>query len=301
MAGMMHGLAVHAKLYPIIYTLSFMTYLAYCDEGQKWKNTLQPNDKIKKNSIQKSTLSSCYPFPWLQPKRLMHLIQLWIYRLLNPSSLLFLLSFSSTFGIFTYLAIVQYGKEALEEGLLYHFSRVDHRHNYSMFWYWIYLARARLTEYPSSSSSLAVMGKALLLPQIVLLLYSSLGIAPYDLSFALFIQTFLFVTQNKVITAQYFTWYLCLLPPCSNRINWHNKSLIRSCIVLGISIGVWLGMAFMLEMKGMSVHLLVWLASISFFIANVNLLGMILSNYKGFDSGNDEIKDIQRSTKTKQQ
>jgi phosphatidylinositol glycan class M len=132
-----------------------------------------------------------------------------------------------------------------------------------------------------ASSSFPALGKLLLLPQLVLLLYSSLGIAPFDLSFALFVQTFFFVALNKVITAQYFTWYLVLLPLCSDRIRWGSKDVISALSLLGLSIIIWLGAAFCLEMKGMAVHLQVWIASLLFFAANVNVLRTILANYKG--------------------
>mmetsp|Transcript_24913 Transcript_24913/g.37242 ORF Transcript_24913/g.37242 Transcript_24913/m.37242 type:complete len:225 (+) Transcript_24913:462-1136(+) len=205
------------------------------------------------------------------------------------SSVLFLSFFISTFAILTYLAVKFYGEEALQEGLLYHFSRVDHRHNYSMFWYWIYLARGRVSRnnLELSSSSLSTVGKGLLLPQIILLLYSSLGIAPYDLSFALFIQTFSFVAQNKVMTAQYFTWYLVLLPLCSDRIKWRSKSMVVALGLLGLSIVTWLCCAFCLEMKGMAFHVQVWLASVGFFTANVNLLRVIMNSYEGYVDDED--------------
>lgn len=285
--GAVHGLAVHAKLYPIIYTASYMAYFAY--EGERrtstnriskvggWKNQMKPfesnNGKLQD--------SQRYPFPWFQPGRLIQLVKLWIFRVLAPTPILFFASSVITFGTLTHLAVKFYGHVALEEGLLYHFSRVDHRHNYSMFWYWIYLARARVVDLGGkmASSSLATMGRVLLLPQIILLLFSSMGIAPYDLSFALFLQTFFFVAINKVITAQYFTWYLVLLPLCSDRINWSEKDMIFSLGFLGASIVTWLLSAFCLEMKGMAVHLQVWLASILFFVANVNLFRVMLKNY----------------------
>ena len=126
------------------------------------------------------------------------------------------------------------------------------------------------------------MSKGLLLPQMTLLLYSSLGIAPYDLPFALFLQTFSFVAQNKVMTAQYFTWYLVLLPLCSDRIEWKTQSMFYAALCLGLSIVTWLGCAFCLEMKGMDVHLHAWMASVGFFVANVNLLRVIVNHYRGF-------------------
>ena len=300
--GAIHGLAIHAKLYPIIYTASYMAYFAHEGERRRltndkskvigWKTEMKPLST--KNGSEKE--SQRYSFPWLQPTRLIQLIKLWIFRVLSPSPILFFASSMITFGTLTYLAVHFYGHIALEEGLLYHFSRVDHRHNYSMFWYWIYLARARVVAIGGemASSSLATMGRALLLPQIILLLFSSLGIAPYDLSFALFVQTFFFVALNKVITAQYFTWYLVLLPLCSDRIRWRSRDMTFALGFLGVSIVTWLGSAFCLEMKGMAVHLQVWLASIGFFIANVNLLRVILTNYRGFDSNNQ----IHRKEKT---
>ena len=295
-AGIIHGLAIHAKLYPIIYTVSFMAYISLQEQS------LQTKSRTKKSMsstigwysvmtpvIDDDTVNSRikYPFPWLNPIRLLKLIRLWIQRLLLTLSSLLFLNFSmTTFAVLTNIAVKLYGDESLEEGLLYHFSRLDHRHNYSMFWYWIYLARGKVSRLGGdmSSSSLTIMSKGLLLPQVVLLLYSSLGIAPYDLSFALFLQTFSFVAQNKVMTAQYFTWYLVLLPLCSDRIVWKTRSMIQAAVLLGLSIVTWLGCAFCLEMKGMAVHLQVWMASVGFFVANVNLLRVIINHYRGFGS-----------------
>ena len=241
-AGFCHGLAVHAKLYPIIYSLSFMT--AFASKPSR----LQAN-----------------------PKNAVSFVLVWIQRLLQPAPLLFLMTAAATFVGLTYLAVLYYGRMALQEGLLYHFSRVDHRHNYSMHWYWIYLARDA-----PDSLFLSSLRYLLLVPQLVLLLWASLGIAPHNLSLALFVQTFLFVTHNKVCTAQYFTWYLCLLPLCS-----HDFSISKSrhaLIGLAVSVAVWLACAYCLEMQGMAVHRLVWCASVCFFGANVHLLGALLAS-----------------------
>jgi phosphatidylinositol glycan class M len=247
LSGLCHGVAIHSKLYPIIYTLSYMAYFATPTINAPNENT----------------------FPWTQPARLFRLVVLWVRRIFQPIPILFLVTSIVTFVGLTYLAVRLYGERALEEGLLYHFSRVDHRHNYSMYWYWIYLARAR------TSDSLKLMGGALLLPQFVLLVYSSLGIAPYNLGLALFIQTYLFVIHNKVITAQYFTWYLCLLPICSDSFSLTLRVKI-SLIVLLLSIGLWLGSAYCLEMQGWAVHKQVWIASVIYFFANVNMMGALL-------------------------
>lgn len=313
-AGILHGLAIHAKLYPVIYTVSYMAHFSFREQSIAESvpgsfRSMTPLDLNQDNtpvvtnmgesvSTKKSNSKSepkLYPFPWFNPRRLVQLIHLWIGRLFFvPSSMIFASFFIITFGTLTFLAVYLYGEEALQEGLIYHFSRVDHRHNYSIFWYWIYLARGRSVFGGSAiaaAETLSMMGRVLLLPQALLLIYSSLGIAPHDLPFALFLQTFLFVTHNKVFTAQYFTWYLCLLPLCSNRIQWKTYTIVGSLCLLGLSIVLWLGCAFFLEMKGLPVHLQVWMASIGFFIANVNLFRQFLVNYKGIKQ-EDIVNDL---------
>jgi phosphatidylinositol glycan class M len=159
-----------------------------------------------------------------------------------------------------------------------------------MHWYWIYLARAqRLTETSrgggsSSATVLAWIGRLLLAPQLVLLLYTSLAVAPHQLSLALFVQTFLFVAHNKVITAQYFTWYLCLLPLSRDRFCFAHRRVQTALVGSLGSVVLWLGTAYCLEMRGLAVHFAVWWASVVVFAANVNLLGALLaSTTKGVD------------------
>ena len=318
LAGIIHGIGIHAKLYPVIYTISFMAnfsrqqqqrqVLSHSSNGKDsntqekskgddvvgWKYLLSNQDEESMScrccNTSKSEEGVGSTFPWKHPTQILMLGLFWIQRLLfTMSSILFLLISMLTVGALTYFAVHYYGHTALDEGLLYHFQRVDHRHNYSMYWYWIYLARGRAaaaisqltdnvsTATPSESSG---WGFIPLIPQVLILGFSSLGIAPYDLSFALFCQTFAFVAFNKVITAQYFTWYLCLLPLCSDRVNWNSKRMFLSLGLLLVSIITWLLSAFTLEMLGWRSHRQVWMASLFFFVANVNLLCSILNGYK---------------------
>lgn len=191
----------------------------------------------------------------------------------------FLISTLATAMGLTYAAVQSYGHKALQEGLLYHFQRVDHRHNYSMYWYWIYLSRGRAAA-SALPTSAALWGHIPTIPQLFILGFTSLGIAPYDLTLALFIQTFAFVAFNKVMTAQYFTWYLCLLPLCSGRIVWRSRQMLLSLALLAVAIVSWLLSAFTLEMLGWRTHRQVWMASVFFFVANINLLVSILNGYK---------------------
>lgn len=148
-----------------------------------------------------------------------------------------------------------------------------------MYWYWIYLFRGRIAS-STLSGSASLWGHIPTIPQILILGFSSLGIAPYDLTMALFLQTLAFVSFNKVMTAQYFTWYLCLLPLCSDRIIWNSKRMMFALMFLAISIISWLLSAFTLEMLGWRSHQQVWISSVLFFAANINILIAILDGYK---------------------
>jgi phosphatidylinositol glycan class M len=251
-SGITHGVAIHAKLYPIIYTLSFMT--SFADRSV----SIEPTDS------------------WIR------VCVIWTKRLCKPTPLIFGFTSLITFLALTYAAVFFYGEMALQEGLLYHFSRVDHRHNYSMHWYWIYLARAANVDMTNA-------GRLLLFPQIILLAYSSLGVAPHNLTLALFLQTFLFVAHNKVITAQYFTWYLCLLPLCIDQFCWTRRVKISLTILL-FSMVIWLASAYCLEMQGMAIQEVVWTASVVFFAANVNLHGAMLASIRHTNSSGPRTK-----------
>jgi len=247
LAGICHGIAVHSKLYPIIYSLSYVIALS---------------------DIPRSTTTTGS-----------HTIQIWIKAIVKPAPMIFGLAAATAFCGTTVLGIHFYGMQALEEGLIYHFSRVDHRHNYSMHWYWIYLARAATIAQETSSQLIPWIGRVLLVPQLVLLVSSSFVLAAHDLSLALFVQTFAFVAFNKVVTAQYFTWYLCLLPLCSHLFMLTSATL-RAVVGLLLSVLVWLGSAYLLEMQGLEVFRLVWVASVLFFLAEVNLLVALLRSVK---------------------
>eukprot|EP00529_Nitzschia_sp_RCC80_P029691 CAMPEP_0113480638 /NCGR_PEP_ID=MMETSP0014_2-20120614/21982_1 /TAXON_ID=2857 /ORGANISM="Nitzschia sp." /LENGTH=321 /DNA_ID=CAMNT_0000374081 /DNA_START=213 /DNA_END=1178 /DNA_ORIENTATION=+ /assembly_acc=CAM_ASM_000159 len=317
------------------------------------------NDTKTTTATTTTTTTTRTKFPWFEPSRLLKLIQLWIRRFFFQAPFLpvvFLVSTTLSFALSTYLAIYWFGDETLEESLLYHFGRVDHRHNYSMYWYWIYLERSRsrnacdsncgssyddaeavvaddfesITTTTTKFLSLSNLGKIILIPQAVLLVYSSLGLVaggggggtdrgkPQRLALALFVQTYLFVTHNKVITAQYFTWYLCLLPLCcytstdaisnTNSKDGHDNNtkkqqkkirrMVISLAVLLCSIVFWLLSAYCLEMQGMAVHRVNWIASVCYFAANVNVLGSFLSFFE-VDPQEQQKQQIEEEEKKK--
>lgn len=86
---------------------------------------------------------------------------------------------------------MKYGWVFLYETYLYHFIRKDNRHNFSVYFYYIYLNFEGVT---------AVRAALTFLPQVVLVIFAGVKFFR-DLPFCLFIQTFAFVIFNKVCTA----------------------------------------------------------------------------------------------------
>merc|ERR1712037_56333 len=89
-----------------------------------------------------------------------------------------------SFIFFTALGFPYYGLTSLQSSIFYHVNRLDHRHNYSTFWYWIYLLKGSNFSSPFlniSKSLLSITFLFLTFLQFSLFLYISITIACYDL------------------------------------------------------------------------------------------------------------------------
>ncbi|CAG8491470.1 3374_t:CDS:2 [Diversispora eburnea] len=125
----------------------------------------------------------------------------------------------------------------------------------------------------------SIMGLIPFLPQIGIV--SALGIVfGKDIFFACFIQTFAFVTYNKVCTSQYFMWYICLFPLIiqSTKINFKYKGFFMLLAWVG-SQAFWLYQAYQVEFLGENTFLRIWMASVTFFIVNVWILTELVKNH----------------------
>ena len=171
-AGVMHGLAIHFRLYPIAFSLAYYLYLAERKAGF-WSNLLQPSMKQ------------------------------------------FLLAFSTvgTLTVFTAGFYLKFGYEFLYEAYLYHLVRKDIRHNFSLYFYMNYL-----------NPEPFLFEKVLtFLPQLIILLLICLQFGQHrkTLSFCVFLQAFVMVIFNPVVTSKYFVWFLALLPVCLKNLKGH--------------------------------------------------------------------------------
>ncbi|RKP30535.1 hypothetical protein METBISCDRAFT_16034 [Metschnikowia bicuspidata] len=244
------GLSIHLKIYPIIYIPTFLYYLTA--HGR-------PIELLAR-------------FP----------IANWF----TVTKLTYLLVTIASFSACNVLMYHYYGFEFLEHSYLYHLTRIDHRHNFSVYNVMIYYASARpyllnVRETILGTFLARIAGQIehfAFWPQLLV----SAGIVPLilaqkHLTACLFIQTFAFVAFNKVVTSQYFIWFTIFLPhyfATSSLLS--NEKKFRGVMMLILWVAsqvVWLFYAYRLEFLGESTFASGLLASsLMFFIMNCYLL-----------------------------
>ncbi|CAK9151229.1 unnamed protein product [Ilex paraguariensis] len=261
-AAVWYGLVVHLRIYPIIYALPIILVLdpLYFQSGKKPAVIDWSSSRIKSAFKSSSTKGGDPHHTWVS-----------LTRLVTVRRLMFGLVSGAVFfcctGFFFYL----YGWEFLHEALLYHLTRTDPRHNFSIIFYHIYL------QYEHEFSALEKLIS--FLPQIIVQLVLIFRFAQ-DLPFCFFVQTLAFVAFNKVITAQYFVWFFCLLPLilpwCSMKLKW--KGLACNFLWMGAQTH-WLIWGYLLEFKGKHVFIQLWLASLFFLAVNTFVLISIIRHH----------------------
>ncbi len=229
LSGLCYGLAVHFRIYPVIYAPALFFALT----GTRG------------------------------PRSLMNI---------NGAALRFVSAAAFSFGALTYFCYRAYGDDFLHESLLHHLTRVDTRHNFSPYFYMLYLT-AEEDDVGVALLPFALQAAALLA------LALKFGSAR-DLPFCLFAQTVAFVAYNKVVTSQYFLWYLSLLPLCLARLRLTKWEVFLSAALWGGAQGFWLLFAYYLEFQGSNTFHLIWMEGLSFFMVNVGLLAVFIRKYK---------------------
>ncbi|KAI7180322.1 glycosyltransferase family 50 protein [Hortaea werneckii] len=248
--GFLLGVAVHVKIYPFIYAAAVFWWL-----GPKSRNGV------------KTTESSPSKSSW--PETILELVNRQRQALVTASALAFTLLNGVMFNA--------YGMPFIKHTYLYHFTRLDHRHNFSVYNTVLHLNSA----YPSQASDLRVESLAFI-PQLLLaVVVIPLICAKRDLAGTMLAQTFAFVTFNKVCTSQYFLWYMVFLPfylPYSSFMR--RPKLGVSALVLWIlGQAAWLQQGYELEFLGHSTFLPgLWVASAGFYLINCWILGVIVAD-----------------------
>uniref|UniRef100_A0A1I7T7F2 GPI alpha-1,4-mannosyltransferase I, catalytic subunit n=1 Tax=Caenorhabditis tropicalis TaxID=1561998 RepID=A0A1I7T7F2_9PELO len=178
-----------------------------------------------------------------------------------------LTSFGSVVAFFYQI----YGQLFLDEYLIYHIKRRDLAHNFSPYFYLLYL-------YEGNPTMSQIIGLGAFLPQLVLTVVFAFKHYE-DLPFCWFITTFAFVAYNKVCTSQYFVWYIVLLPLLAHKIHMTRTRAITLMAAWFATQGIWLLTAYLFEFQGYNTFFLMFLASCLFLITNSIVLKQIINNY----------------------
>ena len=224
LAGAVFGLVVHFKQYPVIYAL-----IIYC--------FLRHQPQSSHSSSQKTVNRSSSFIARLNP--------------FNTDRVLFFAAALITFTLTTYYCYLKFGEVYINEGWLYHFSRIDKQHNFSVYFYLYYLA---------GDDYIKLIAKLAFVPQVLVMLASALYVlyeddparASMKLMWSLFSVTFWFVNLNKVITSQYFVWYFALFPLLVQFLDKQHlttRRLVGLLIVWLAAQGQWLLPAYLYEFR----------------------------------------------------
>lgn len=253
-AGAILGFATHFKLYPIIYVFPLLCAL--------WETTARHTWQTRLTRVVNSTARSAF-----------------------FATLMFTLP--------TLLCFFCFGWEYVDEALLHHFHREDHRHNFSPYWLLMYLNMGRRKLGIGKNYT---AGIAAFIPQLVILLWVSWRLRR-NIAHSFCVCTVLFVAFNKVCTVQYFVWFIPFLgfifcEPLEgasekdaidrgkNRVvnslkkPYKQPSLLFTVAAItlwSLTIPGWMLAAYALEFRGENCFGRLWIMSCVFFIATVSL------------------------------
>lgn len=206
------GFAIHFKIYPIIFLPSIFFSFS----------------KINKESYKSLILG-----------------------LINKKNTKYITNVILTFSLFFAFFFIINEKNFVTETYLYHFNRIDHRHNFSVYHVLIYYIVSFDRSHFLSFRSL------LFIPQFLFtMVLVPLAFARKNLIFCMFLQCLIFVTFNKVVTSQYFLWYASFFPFIGLYLNLDEKKNIIKIILMLVSWGgtqlLWLFFAYQIEFRGKS-------------------------------------------------
>lgn len=257
LAGLLFGLSIHVKLYPIIYSICLYGYM-----------------------IQKK------PYLITQSK-----LSYWI-KTLSPgfSQVKFFTSTLISLSVSCYLSYLYYGQEYIEQSFLYHLKRKDFQHNFSIYFYLFKL----LPNYQDHLSVIAFVSQAvgvLVLSLTYLSLDTNRRTKLKKLSFSLFGTTFLFVSLNKVCTSQYFSWYLTFLPLILDSLNLGTYQAYSIVAAWLLSQANWLLFAYLYEYQHLDVADHVGNSSVLFLLSNLWILSTVCQHFDASPKNRDNLKE----------
>lgn len=191
----------------------------------------------------------------------------------NRKQLLLVFSTLCTLLVLTISFYQKFGYEFLYESYIYHLVRKDTRHNFSLYFYMNLL----------NTKPILIEKVLTFLPQLLILLTINVhfGMQRKMIGFCIFLQAFVVVAFNPVVTSQYFIWYLAILPICLKNLKTMKLNRVLSYGGLWCSVqAIWLYSAYLLEFKGWNTFGFIWMQGSIFFAANIFIMKVLIDNFE---------------------
>lgn len=252
-SALFYALSVHFKIYPLTFAFPLYLYLGLTGDEAKASSYKMNTDTGKKGQGPKQS----------------NFVQFLMSLAPNRKRLVFISSASTVLGILTIFFYWMYGWQFLFETYLYHIVRGDIRHNFSPYFYLLYLTSNPEFGVPLCLRLLVFLPQALLLLALAFKFY-------HHLELCWFLSVFVFVAFNKVCTSQYFLWYLSLVPLVVPDLNLKLPGLITLLVLWLGSQAIWLLPAYLLEFQGQNTFLLLWLSSLLFLGVNAFIVYKVI-------------------------
>lgn len=173
---------MHFRVYPIIYALPIILVL----DSQIFRSGQKPALEDWNTGQAKTPISNT------ERKTFLFNLSTTLKSLFSRERIMFALISGGVFLACNAVSFYFYGHEFLHEALLYHLTRTDPRHNFSIYFYHIYLHYERQFS--------AVEKLISFLPQFTVQ-FALVFCFSQDLVFCIFLQTVAFVAFNKVCSA----------------------------------------------------------------------------------------------------
>ncbi|KAJ3375680.1 GPI mannosyltransferase 1 [Allomyces arbusculus] len=179
---------------------------------------------------------------------------------------------TAAFAALTAAMVAATGIDMLHHTYGYHVTRADHRHNFSVYFYAIYLNIA------ASSGGTAAIALVPFAAQVVTVTTLGVRFARTNLPLAVFLQTVAFVAFNKVMTSQYFMWWLCYVPMVVPALQTRSMRRVPWWVLPVLAVlwvaaqGAWLNYAYQLEFLGIPTFRALFVSSVALFAVHVALI-----------------------------
>ena len=209
-AATLYGLAIYFRMYPVFYGMPAWIYVCWKYHTRTF-SCFRAHEKVAQFSS-RGLLTS---MTRVEIVRKTNFCESLLRPKLRERFFLVGVTLSITLALGA-LSLALYGVDSVYKAYVFHLFRSDVRHNFSASFYAKYLSlddhfKTDLIRLDGALSFRVLQALCEPNPQLLILLIIGLKYAE-DFSFCLFLQTVIFVTFNKVCTAQYFIWYFCLLP-----------------------------------------------------------------------------------------